>query len=92
MHQTDSLCENLLETFRLANARLSQFTVLERRSFSGPGSGSTILARAIRADQAFSGDVTDAVWQFTIRADSLVGELRLSDGTRVRDVRTQRSR
>ena len=36
--------------------------------------------------------IPDAVWQFTIRGDSLVGELRLSDGTKVRDVRTERSR
>jgi hypothetical protein len=32
------------------------------------------------------------VWQFTIRGDSLVGELRSPDGTKVRDVRTARSR
>jgi hypothetical protein len=31
------------------------------------------------------------VWQFAIRGDSLVGELRLSDGTKVRDVRAARS-
>jgi hypothetical protein len=34
----------------------------------------------------------NGVWQFTLRGDSLVGELRRSDGTKVRDVRTQRSR
>lgn len=34
----------------------------------------------------------NGVWQFTIRGDSLVGELRMSDGTKVRDVRTARSR
>jgi hypothetical protein len=32
----------------------------------------------------------NGVWQFTIRGDSLVGELRLPDGTKVRDVRTTR--
>ena len=32
------------------------------------------------------------VWRFTIRGDSLVGELRVRDGTRVRDVRTARAR
>jgi hypothetical protein len=36
--------------------------------------------------------IPDGVWQFTIRGDSLVGELRLSDGTKVREVRTRRSR
>ena len=32
------------------------------------------------------------LWQFTMRGDSLVGELRRSDGTKARDVRTERSR
>jgi hypothetical protein len=32
------------------------------------------------------------VWRFTIRGDSLVGELRLTDNTKFRDVRTARSR
>ena len=36
--------------------------------------------------------LSNGVWQFTIRDDSLVGELRLSDGTKVRDVRAARSR
>ena len=31
-------------------------------------------------------------WHFTIRGDSLVGDLRLSDGRKFRDVRTARSR
>jgi len=34
----------------------------------------------------------NGVWEFTIRRDSLVGELRLPDGTKFRDVRTVRSR
>ena len=32
------------------------------------------------------------VWKFTIRGDSLVGELRRSDDTKFRDVRAARSR
>jgi hypothetical protein len=36
--------------------------------------------------------IPGAVWGFTIRGDSLVGELRLSDSTKYRDVRTARSR
>lgn len=36
--------------------------------------------------------IPSGVWRFTIRGDSLVGELRLPDGTKVRDVRTGRSR
>lgn len=34
----------------------------------------------------------NGVWYFTVRRDSLVGELRLPDDTKFRDVRTARSR
>jgi hypothetical protein len=34
----------------------------------------------------------NGVWHFTIRGDSLTGEVRLTDGTTFRDVRTARSR
>ena len=36
--------------------------------------------------------IPSGVWQFTIRGDSLVGELRRPDGTKTRDVRAGRSR
>jgi hypothetical protein len=35
--------------------------------------------------------IPSGVWRFTVRGDSLVGELRSPDGTKVRDVRTARS-
>jgi hypothetical protein len=34
----------------------------------------------------------NGVWRFTIRGDSLVGELRLPDNTKYRDISTARSR
>ena len=33
----------------------------------------------------------NGVWHFTVRRDSMVGELRLRDGTKFRDVRTARA-
>lgn len=36
--------------------------------------------------------IPNGLWQFTIRGDSLLGELRLSSGAKVREVRTSRSR
>jgi len=33
----------------------------------------------------------NGVWHFTVSADSLVGELRLSDNTKFRDIRTARA-
>ena len=36
--------------------------------------------------------IPSGVWRFTVNGDSLVGELRLSDNTKSRDVRATRSR
>jgi hypothetical protein len=36
--------------------------------------------------------IPSGVWRFTVTGDSLVGELRLSDNTKSRDVRATRSR
>jgi hypothetical protein len=41
---------------------------------------------------ALSCVMPNGVWRFTVRRDSLVGELRLPDSSRFRDVRTARSR
>jgi hypothetical protein len=39
----------------------------------------------------FTCTIPHGVWHFTVRKDSLVGELRLPDNTRFRDVRTMRT-
>ncbi len=36
--------------------------------------------------------IPSGLWHFTIRGDSLVGELRLPNGAKARDVRAERSR
>ena len=36
--------------------------------------------------------MVNGVWHFTIQGDSLVGDLRLPNGTKYRDIRTARSR
>ena len=43
------------------------------------------------ADVALTCSMRNGVWRFTVRRDSLVGELRLPDSTRFRDVRTARA-
>ncbi len=43
-------------------------------------------------DASLTCAMRNGVWQFTVRGDSLVGELRLPDKTKFRDVRTIRSR
>jgi len=44
------------------------------------------------ADASLTCAMRNGVWRFTVRRDSLVGELRLPDSTKFRDVRTARAR
>jgi hypothetical protein len=48
--------------------------------------------RFARSSGALTCGMPNGVWRFTIRGDSLVGDLRLPDNTKYRDVRTARSR
>lgn len=59
---TDPLVASIRDSFVLANPRLADVTILERREFAGPGTGSLVLAHAIRADRRFSGDFTDEMF------------------------------
>ena len=43
-------------------------------------------------DASLTCRMPNGVWRFAIRRDSLVGELRLPDGTKYRDVRAVRAR
>jgi hypothetical protein len=52
-----------------------------------------VLGCALEASGSrLSCSMPNGVWRFAIRGDSLVGDLRLPDGTRFRDVRAVRSR
>ena len=58
----DAILTSIRDSFALANPRLADVRILERRTFAGPGTGSLVLARAIRADLRFSGDFTDEMF------------------------------
>jgi len=47
--------------------------------------------RATSQGASFACTIPNGVWRFTVRRDSLVGELRLLDSTKFRDVRAARS-
>jgi hypothetical protein len=83
-------------------------TVVNRISRAGAGDSLSLDARKIvngREEEmgvlscrvaAASGQIMcgmpNGVWRFGIRADSLVGDLRLPDNTKYREVRTARAR
>jgi hypothetical protein len=47
--------------------------------------------RVAKGGALFTCAIPNGVWRFTVRGDSLAGELRLPDNTKFRDVRTTRS-
>ena len=51
-----------------------------------------LACRLAALGAAFTCTMPNGVWRFTVRHDSLVGELRLPDSTKFRDVRAARSR
>jgi hypothetical protein len=48
--------------------------------------------RLTASDAQLECNMRNGSWRFTVRGDSLVGDLRLSDGTTYRDVRSARAR
>jgi hypothetical protein len=51
-----------------------------------------LACRPAASGAQFTCTMPNGVWRFTIRGDSLVGELRLPDNTKYRDISTARSR
>ena len=54
--------------------------------------GGPIGCRLDASGAHFTCAMRNGAWHFTVRGDSLVGELRLPDGRKYRDIRTARSR
>ncbi len=67
-----------------------------RKIVGGQEDAMGVLACGVTASDSTNVAVTCAmrngVWRFRVRGDSLVGELRLPDGTKFRDVRAVRAR
>jgi hypothetical protein len=54
--------------------------------------GGPIGCHVIASGAQFTCTMPNGVWHFTVRGDSLVGELRLPDNRKYRDIRLARSR
>jgi hypothetical protein len=89
-----SACRDESVVFRIAGTTVRDSLVLDgRKIVDGAEVEMGVLGCRLDAASArLTCPIAQGVWQFTIRGDSLTGELRLSDGTKVRDVRTRRSR
>jgi hypothetical protein len=87
-----SSCNDEIAVYRIARGSTSDSLTLDARKLvNGQEEQMGVLGCRFTATAQFSCTIPRGVWRFTARADSLVGELRLSDNTKFRDVRTARS-
>ena len=89
-----SPCNDEIIVYRITRANASDSLSLDARKIvNGQEEEMGVLDCRLAASGAlFMCTMPNGAWHFTIRGDSLVGELRLPDNTRYRDIRTARSR
>jgi hypothetical protein len=89
-----SACHDEVVVYRITRVNASDSLSLDgRKIVNGQEEEMGVLGcRHTPASAQLTCQLPNGVWHFTIRGDSLVGELRLPDGTRYRDVRTARLR
>jgi hypothetical protein len=88
-----SACHDEIVVYRITQAARDSVSMDARKIVDAREEGMGVLACALGAHGAsLTCTMRNGVWRFSIRGDSLVGELRLPDSTRFRDVRASRSR
>lgn len=88
-----SACNDEIVVFRIARTNAADSLTLDARKIvRGEEQEMGVLTcRFTSRDGLLTCAMPQGTWQFHARNDSLVGELRLPDNTRFRDVRTTRS-
>ena len=88
-----SPCHDEIVVYRITPTASSDSVSLDARKIvNGREEDMGVLGCRLGArDASLTCTIRNGVWRFTIRGDSLVGELRLPDNTRFRSVRAARS-
>jgi hypothetical protein len=88
-----SSCKDEIVVYRIARVNGSDsLTVDASKIVSGQEDDMGVIGcRSAASGAQLTCAMPNGVWHFTIRGDSLVGELRLPDNRKFRDVRTTRS-
>jgi hypothetical protein len=88
-----SACNDEIVVYRIARTNAADtLTVDARKIVRGQEEEMGVLTcRFTPRDGLLSCPIPRGTWQFRVRGDSLLGELRLSDDTKFRDVRTARA-
>jgi len=89
-----SPCHDEIVVYRITRVNASDSLSMDARKIvKGQEEEMGVLGcRAAASGAQVTCTMTNGVWRFTIRGDSLIGELRLPDNTKFRDVKTARSR
>ena len=89
-----SPCHDEIVVYRITRVNASDSLSLDARKIvNGQEEEMGILGcRAAGSSSQVTCTMSNGVWRFTIRGDSLVGELRLPDNRKYRDIATARSR
>lgn len=89
-----SACHDEIVVYRIARARAADSLTMDARKIvRGEEQAMGVLTcRFTPPNGPLTCVMPQGTWQFRVRNDSLVGELRLPDNTKFRDVRTIRAR
>jgi hypothetical protein len=89
-----SPCHDEIVVYRITRVNANDsLSVDARKIVNGQEEEMGVLGcRAAASGSQVTCTMSNGVWRFTIRGDSLVGELRLPDNRKFRDVATARSR
>ena len=89
-----SACHDEVVVYRIAPmAARDSVSFDARKIVNGQEEDMGVLSCVVTiAGKQLTCPIRNGVWYFTIRGDSLVGEVRLPNGTKFRDVRAARSR
>jgi hypothetical protein len=88
-----SPCNDEIDVYRITRANAGNgLSIDARRIVKGKEEEMGVLDCSFAAPAAqLTCTMPNGVWRFTIRGDSLAGELRLPDNTKYREVRASRS-
>ena len=88
-----SACNEEIVVYRIAQTSADSVAFDARKIVRGEEQEMGVLGcRLVLQTGQLTCAIPQGIWHFTVRGDSLIGELRLADNTRYRQVRTARAR
>jgi hypothetical protein len=88
-----SPCNDEVVVYRIARTKAPDSLAMDARKIvRGEEQEMGVLACRLMPPTGLTCTIPQGIWHFSVRNDSLIGELRLPDNTKYRDVRTQRAR